>query len=288
LRKDGSSFPAEVRVRIRKEQGRTIRVTALRDLTKAKAAEAEIQAQRAELEMTRRLALISEISAGIIHQISQPLTSMGVNLAAATSILQSDQNRSRQLGEILGEVEDDVTRMRQIVKHLRRLGNPLDLFRVSMDLNSAIAEAIPLLQSGAEKQSIAIGVELDKDLPLVTIDWVQMSQVVLNLTRNAIEACADCDPERRVVTIRTRALDREAVEMSVSDFGCGILPEVRKSLFSSLVTTKPNGFGVGLRLSQTIVHAHNGSITGENNPDGFGAIFRVVLPIEESWNHTKV
>lgn len=280
LRKDGTTFPAEVRIRILKEDGHTVRVTALRDLTEEHATAAKIRAQRAELEATRRLALVSEISAGIIHQLTQPLSSVAVNLMLATTKQQSCRCQTCAAEGPLAEAEKDVTRMREIIAHLRTLDNPADSPRVDMDLNAVIVGTTPLLQPGAESLRIALGVELAENLPPVAMDWVQMSQVVINLTRNAFDACADCPPERRVVTIRTRSLAGGGLEMSVCDTGSGIAPDALERLFCPLFTTKANGLGIGLRLSQTIVQAHGGTLAGENNHDGRGATFRVVLPLE--------
>jgi C4-dicarboxylate-specific signal transduction histidine kinase len=287
LRKDGSTFQAEIRIRILKEDGRTIRVTALRDLTEEHAAAAKIRAQRAELEATRRLALVSEISAGIIHQLTQPLTSISVNLMLATTKQQACRCQTCEAEGPLAEAEKEVTRMREIIKHLRSLDNPAESPRVDMDLNAVIIGTTPLLQPGAESLNIALGIELADNLPPVAMDWVQMSQVVINLTRNAFDACADCPPERRVVTIRTRSLGGGGLEMSVCDTGSGIAPDALERLFCPLFTTKVNGLGIGLRLSQTIVQAHGGTLAGENNHDGRGATFRVVLPLKNP-RYTKV
>lgn len=245
-----------------------------------------MQAQRAELEQVQRLALVSEICAGIIHQIGQPLSALGVNLSAAIADLQACQTRTCQSLDILGDIETDVIRMREIVSHLRGLGDAAHAVRMATNLNEVIAGALPLLRPNAEIYQIAVNVDLDGNLPPVKMDAVQMSQVVLNLVRNAMDACADSTAEQRVVRIQTRVLGQDGVEMSVCDRGTGIAEGNLARLFSPFFTTKPDGLGVGLRLCRTIMQAHGGTITGENNAEGGGATFRIFLPREKFHEHS--
>jgi C4-dicarboxylate-specific signal transduction histidine kinase len=123
-----------------------------------------------------------------------------------------------------------------------------------------------------------IGVELGNDDAAVHVDAVQLTQVILNLVNNALDASENCPPERREVLITTRSHGDKTVGLCVRDAGSGIAPETLNRLFSPFFSSKPGGLGVGLRLSQTIVQAHGGSIEGFNNTDGVGATFRVVLP----------
>ena len=123
-----------------------------------------------------------------------------------------------------------------------------------------------------------IAVELGDDDAAVHVDSVQLTQVILNLVSNALDASADCPEGRREILITTRRHGDKAVELRVRDAGTGIAPEALNRLFSPFFSTKPDGLGVGLRLSQTIVQVHGGSIECYNNPDRVGATFRVVLP----------
>jgi PAS domain S-box-containing protein len=280
LRRDGTTFPAEARANMTLLEERKIRVTALRDLTNIKEAAAKMQEQRAELEHSRQLALVSEISAGIIHQIGQPLSNMGANLAVAMATLEACQPQSRELLEMIRAVEDDVGRMREIVTHLRGLGDGSGLARVPTNLNDVVAGVLPVLSPVCEVRRIELDVDLDPGMPVVMADPVQLSQVMLNLVRNAFDACADCVPDRRLVRIMTRMDGEDRMEMSVRDTGSGIAPEAKAAMFSPYFTTKPDGLGVGLRISRTIAQAHGGTIHGTNNADGPGATFRLVLPVK--------
>lgn len=278
LRQDGSQFPLAANPRIRNWQGRTIRITALRDLTESKRAAAKAHAQQTELEQAQRLALISEISAGIIHQLSQPITAIGTNLAVALAQSGTCERQSCQSLDILGEMQAEISRMREIVIHLRALANPEQPSRLPLDFNSVIGAVLPLLQREASNRQIRLETALAPiPLPLLA-DAVQLKQVILNLTRNAFDACAACPPPRRVVALATRAIPKQGIELTVRDAGSGIAPADESRLFTLFFTTKQEGRGIGLRLCRTIIHAHDGSIEAANNPDGIGAVFRVLLP----------
>jgi len=137
-----------------------------------------------------------------------------------------------------------------------------------------------LLRQKVDNARVRLVVELDQDLPPVRANAVQMCQVIYNLIHNTFEACKDGPLERRQVLVTTRLLAGEGIELCVRDAGTGMSPAVLARLFTPFSSTKAEGFGIGLRISQTIVEAHGGSIKGYNNADGVGATFRVVLPLK--------
>ncbi|MEI6673975.1 MAG: CHASE domain-containing protein [Verrucomicrobiota bacterium] len=279
LRKDGSIFPTEVSARLSPWLERTVIIITVRDQTEARAASITDQALRSELAHSQRLALVSEVSAGIIHQLGQPLSAIGANLAALSKLQAAKWSQCAAM-KIINDVETDVTRMRDIVNHLRALTNPSQTTPEYHDLNALVAKVKPLLQAKAELARTRLDLDLHHSLPAIRADAIQISQVILNLMRNAIDASADVAPERRVILITTRPHAEHGVELCVRDYGSGIHPEASARMFKPFFTTKPNGMGVGLRLCQTIVHAHDGHIDGFNNADGHGATFRIQLPLK--------
>lgn len=288
LRPDGSRFPVQANPRILTWQGRTVRITALRDLTQAKQAAAKALAQQSELEHALRLAMVSEVSAGILHQISQPICSLDANLAWAKAKPEACEIQHEKAVEFLGEIQEDVTRIREIVIHLRSLANPERPIYAPIRFPAVIADVLPLLQREASSRSLRLETTLATDLPPLLADTVQLKQVVLNLVRNAFDACADSPPEQRTIAITTRVVPDQGIELLVRDTGSGIDPAVAARLFEPFFTTKKAGHGIGLRLSRTIVRAHGGTIEATNNPDGIGAVFRVFLPTDLPQNYTKV
>ena len=289
VRKDGSKYAAEVHGRPGTWLGRPARISAIRDLSETKEMAAKLQTRQTELEHAQRLSLVSEVSAGIIHQISQPLCVIGVNVSVAIARMQACPLKSCGLGEILKDLEVSVANTRDTVTHLRTLVRPeLRLACLPIDFNAWVEQILRLLRHEADIRQVSLAVELNAHLPLVLVDSVQLHQVVLILIHNAFDACAASPPERRVVSVTTRALAEDAVELSVGDAGNGLEPEAVTRLFEPFFTTKAQGMGIGLRLCRTIVQAHGGSLEGCNNADGIGTTFRVVLPCHAERNDTKV
>ena len=278
LRRDGSTMLVEAHGRTGSWHGTASRITALRDLTESKRLAAKLQTQQAALEHAQRLALISEVCAGIIHQISQPLCAMGLNLAVIQASLTAAAETSGETLEILTDIIASVASLREVIHHLRALLQTDRPEHLSTDSHHLLEEALPLLRQEAEHRGIQLTTELGPKLPPVLADPVQLNQVILILTRNAFDACTACPPDRRRVVIAIRAMGDTAVEWSVRDTGSGIAPGVIDHLFSPFFTTKTS-MGIGLRLSRTIVEAHGGRIEASNNADGIGATFRITLPI---------
>ena len=272
LRKDGSIFPTETSTRTGPWLGRALRIITIRDQSEAHAERIVVQALRVELVHAQRLALVSEVSAGIIHQLSQPLSAIGIHLA----MLPKQQGDAM---EIINDVEADVVRMRDIVSHLRALINPSQAHLACHDLNALVVKVLPLLQVKAGLARMQLELDLHQSLPAIRADAIQISQVIFNLMHNAIEASVDTLMERRVVLISTRPHAGHGVELCVRDSGVGLSPEALEHIFTPFYTTKANGLGIGLRLCQTIVHAHDGHIEGYNNADGPGTTFRIKLPL---------
>ena len=280
LRLDGTKVPMEAHGRMMSWQGKDARVTALRDLTSKKLAEARLEAQKSELDQALRLALVSEVSAGIIHQIGQPLSAIGANLAAAVARFKTGGVSNDDCLRLIEETALNVARIRDSVIHLRALADPEQPNRVPVDFNRLVYDTLQLMQGEADRLRFDLATDMAPGLPPLSADTVQLSQVVINLVRNALDACAECPLDRRVIHIRTRAVGDRQVELSIRDSGTGIAPAVMSHLYSPFFTTKVDGFGIGLRLSRTIVRAHGGFIEGSNNSDGAGATFRVVLPLD--------
>ena len=288
LRKDGSTLPMESNGRLMDWKGKATRVSALRDLSAEKSAQARLASQKAELDQALRLALVSEVSAGIIHQISQPLSAIGAYVSAFTTRYESGAVEADDCHEFLSQLTENVARMRASVIHLMALANPEQPKRLPVKFNEIVTEAIKLVQATHESQRFVMVTEMDPLLPDFPADRVQLCQAVINLLRNAMDASEDLAPERQTIHVTTRIIENQSVEMVIRDWGTGISPSVMSQMFNPFFTTKAKGFGVGLRLSRTIVEAHGGRIEGFNNPNGIGATFRISLPLISNGINTKV
>jgi two-component system sensor kinase FixL len=169
---------------------------------------------------------------------------------------------------------EQAIRAGQIIRRLRDFVSRGETERRVEHLAKLIEEASALALVGAKEHGIRVTFRLDPQADMVLADRVQIQQVLLNLMRNAVDAMVDAD--RRELTVSSRALPEDLVEIAVADTGPGIAPEIAGQLFQPFVTTKREGMGVGLSISSTIVEAHGGRIWAEPN-EGGGTVFRFTL-----------
>ena len=150
-----------------------------------------------------------------------------------------------------------------------------------MDINQAIREVIALTRTETQRNAVRLQSRLADDLPLVSADRVQLQQVMINLIINAIEAMAGAGDGPRELTIVSGLDDADDVVVEMQDTGPGLDPEKLDRLFQSFYTTKPDGIGMGLAISRSIVEAHGGRMSAAPNGPR-GAIFRVTVPVERT------
>ncbi len=283
LRKDGSTFPLVSRTRMERRDGREIRLTALRDLTEETERQTRLDTLGAELRHATGLALISEVSQGIVHQISQPLTVMGNQIDIALTRMGRCTNATCQAAEVVAAMRAELRQIREVINHLRSLAQPARADFTDTSLNRMVENLVPLLLRECATAGVTIQTSLDASLPLLPANSVQLKQVLINLVRNSIEACASArPPDGGTVRISTRRLNDDAVELVVRDNGPGFAPGIAERIFEPFVTSKPHGTGIGLRLCRRIINAHSGTIEGLPNPDGPGVSFRVRLPLGQT------
>ncbi len=274
-RKDGETFPMELQVGEFSFAGGRFFTGFVRDLTERQDAERRIQDLQAELLHASRLSVMGQMASTMAHELNQPLTAVVNYLAAGSQLLAS--GAGERVGEMIEKAAAQAQRAGDVIRRLRGFVSKGDTERRIHSLNQLVEEALALALVGARQRGVRVSLELDHTLPEVLADHVQIQQVVLNLTRNAVEAMESV--ERRELTIGTRAVpEQNLVEVIVADTGPGIAPELADRLFQPFVTTKQTGMGLGLSICREIVEAHHGRLTTAPRPAG-GTIFRVSLPI---------
>ena len=251
--------------------------TIARDITGRKKAEAEAREQRAELAHLSRVTMLGELSGSLAHELNQPLGAILRNTEAAELFLQEPAPDLDELRAILADIRKDDERAGAVIDRMRSLVKRRDIEHSPLDLNVLAREVISLVQPDADSRKVRLALEPASSLPPVLGDRIQLQQVLLNLLLNAIHAVDDSAPDRRRVTVRIKPAGRQ-VEVVVSDTGHGIPTDKLVRLFEPFFTTKPNGMGMGLPISRTIMKAHLGSIRAENDPAG-GATFCLTLPV---------
>lgn len=239
-------------------------------------AEAESLQRMNELAHVNRYSMAGELTATIAHEINQPLGSILVNTESADLILNSPHPDLSELKEIFSDIRRDDQRATEVVRRLRSLLKKTPFEARSIDLNEPVREAIGFLVAAAKRQRIEIRTELSATPLQVSADAIQIQQAIINLIRNSFDEITERSAKNRSVYISTAQKDKMAVA-SVSDTGGGIASENSAHIFDPFFSTKMDGMGMGLPIVRTIVRAHHGHISVENDKEG--ATFRIYLPL---------
>ena len=239
-------------------------------------AEEESRLRRQELAHAGRLTTVGELTASISHEINQPLGAILANAEAAEMLLESGDGNMEEVRRILSDIRRDDLRASEVVRRVRGLAGKRDIEMKAVDMNAIVEAVVRLLEHEARRNAVAVQKDLAPELPAVHGDEISLQQVLINLALNAIEAMSIATVARRRLLIAASAAGG-LVEVRVSDSGLGISESDRANLFQSFFTTKKQGMGLGLSICRSIIEAHHGTISAENNPAG-GAMFRFSLP----------
>ncbi|NCF28347.1 MAG: PAS domain S-box protein [Gammaproteobacteria bacterium] len=275
--KDGTRFPIDLAVSEIRVPGARVFTGMVRDISARRRAEAEARRRNAELAHAARLSTIGELTSGIAHEVNQPLTAM-VNFAeACLRMLRSGNADTHKLEDALGQITVQGQRAGHIIRHMRRLARKGESERVTVNVSHLVQDVLGLVSNELRASGIALHLVLDESLPAVKCDRIQVEQVVLNLVRNAMDVLEEGPAEGRELTIRTRADGHENIEILVEDAGEGFAVGDDERIFETFFTTKPDGLGMGLSISRSIIEDHGGRLWASPRPGG-GAIFHVNLP----------
>jgi two-component system sensor kinase FixL len=233
----------------------------------------------ARILQVSRLATIGEMAAGIAHELNQPLTAIAHYAHACDRLLGRADSDGKDVRGALREIATQAIRAGEILRRLRSLAQSHSMKQVPTDINVAIEEIRELILTDARAHGARVRFDLGTNLPRVVVDAAQMQHVILNLTRNALEALDAEESSRRELCVRTEATRDADVEIAVCDTGPGLPAEAVGKLFDPFFSTKSSGTGLGLAISNTVVRAHGGSLTYRANTPG-GACFSIRLPVE--------
>ena len=259
-----------------------IRGTA-RDVTARKQAEQETQLLRQEIAHAGRVSMMGQLASGLAHEINQPLASILRNAEAAELFLQHPSPDLDEIRAILSDIRSDDERAGHVIDRMRGLLKRQTLDAGRLDVGALVGDVAALVRIDAATRQVKLDVDVPADLPHVRGDRVQIQQVLLNLILNGMDALNGTRLEDRRVSVTARAdvtRDAPIVEIAVDDAGHGIPADKLARIFDPFFTTKPNGMGIGLAISRSIVEAHSGRLWAENR-NGGGAAFRFTLPIAE-------
>jgi two-component system, LuxR family, sensor kinase FixL len=235
----------------------------------------EIIKQREELLHVTRVGKLAEFVSSLAHEISQPLAAI---LSYSQSAQRMLSDREPEIQKILSYIINDDKRATDVIQRLRTLLKKSAPEIKPLDMNTVINETIMLIATDAAVRNSVVKTEMDANIPLVRGDRIQIQQVLLNLISNSFDAMEDSLDSREIL-IRTLRKDADTVIVSVKDSGCGIPAQNMPKLFTHFFTSKPDGLGMGLSISRSIIEVHGGRSDVENNPDR-GTTFYFTIPVD--------
>src|SRR5580698_1277644 len=247
------------------------------DVTDRKRAEEERERLRqleADLSHINRVNMMGELAAALAHEIKQPIAAAAANAGACLGFLNGEHPDILEAREAASGTIGCGRRAAEIIDHVRSLFKKSLPQHEPVDLNELIREIALLFKSDIRRNSVTVHLELGENLPIVLGDRVQLEQVLMNLMLNAIEAMCDANGN---LTIASKATDDGHLLISVSDTGVGIPTDKVDRIFDTFFTTKPQGTGMGLAISRSIVESHGGRLWATST-SGRGSTFRFTLP----------
>jgi two-component system, LuxR family, sensor kinase FixL len=246
------------------------------DITRRKVAELEAQAHRNEAAHLLRVASLGELSAALTHELKQPLTAILNNAQTAQLLVADDDVDVQQVREILSDIVADNERAGAVINRLHVLVKKREFQPQPLDVNELIQEVLQLMHHELTAFSVRAVTELPAAALFIRSDRVQLQQVLINLILNAVDSMAQAANTDRTLTLSACRMDG-AIQISVADTGHGIAPGDEEKIFESYYTTKPEGLGLGLSLSRSILVAHGGQLRAENQVLS-GATFYCSIP----------
>jgi two-component system sensor kinase FixL len=252
----------------------------VRDISESKRARAEAHELRLELAHADRVTMLGQLSSSLAHELSQPLGAILRNAEAAGMMLQAGSPDIEELKAIVTDIQRDDRRARDVIDRHRAMLRRREAETQPVATDSLVQDVISLVRADAVTRGVTLEQVPSPDPPAVIGDRVQLSQVLLNLILNAMDAVAGQPPERRRVTVAIEPTPDAQIEIRVTDSGPGIPLDLADRLFKPFFTTKAAGLGMGLAISRTIVEEHGGSLSVDNNGQA-GATFRLRLPIPQ-------
>ncbi|MDB6037885.1 MAG: histidine kinase [Verrucomicrobiales bacterium] len=253
------------------------------EITERNRAQQALHKVQADLAHMTRLTTMGELTASIAHEVNQPLTAVLNNANACLDLLMHGAPNLGEVREALTEIIDDADRASAVIMRVRQLAKGAPIEKSLLNLNDIVNDVLTLARYESAARQVAIRTELSEGLPLVLADQVQLQQVLLNLVVNGMDAMSAVEASRRLLIIcgrrETRNSTSEAL-ISVQDAGIGFKSEEVDRLFEAFYTTKPQGIGMGLAISRSIIEDHGGHLWAEQNQRS-GATFSFSLPAAE-------
>jgi len=279
-KKDGSSISVEYSSAAIKGLGNeTIgSVIVFRDTTEAKIIEEKNRDHQLQLAHVARLSTLGEMASGMAHELNQPLTVITNYSNACMRMLGSNDSTRDQCSSIMEKISKQAERAGAVIKQIRHFVKKELPEKKPVKLKEMVDMVMEMTRAEVFKRNINLIVDLDSSVECVLAQDTQIEQVLINLVINAIESMEDTPDAMKILKITAFATRAKKIKICVSDFGCGMDRDLLDQAFDPFITTKKQGMGLGLSISQGIIEAHDGKIIIEKNPER-GVNFSFELPI---------
>jgi C4-dicarboxylate-specific signal transduction histidine kinase len=248
-----------------------------REFVASRRAQLQLAQLRGELAQVERVNSLGQLATGLAHELKQPLTAALMNAEAAERLVQAANPNVEELRSILADIRDSNRRAGATIDRMRALIMRRIIDQQPVALDDVVQDVLGLARSEATSRRVALECRVPRGLPSVLGDRVHLSQVLLNLLINGMEAVKSRPANLRRVLVEGRTETAGTVEIAVSDSGPGISDDAIEQIFTPLFTTKTAGIGVGLAISRSIIEAHGGRLWAVNCAPG-GAAFHFTLP----------
>jgi PAS domain S-box-containing protein len=278
LRKDGSEFPLEISLSATETDDGIVVTSTIRDVSDRKQLEDESREHRDTLAHVARMSTMGEMATGIAHELNQPLTAIATYCHTTKWSAERFTACPPELIDSLEKIEKQAIRAGDIVRRLRQFVRKSKSEEVPVDLNSLIGDVARMVEPDVRQSDVVLELNCHGVPLAVSVDEIQIQQVLVNLIRNSIDAMKDTPDEQKRVVVSARSSETGFAEIAVIDLGPGLSPQDMEQVFEAFYSTKPDGMGMGLAISRSIVEFYGGKFFVESNA-GQGVTFRFTLPL---------
>lgn len=279
LKSDGERFPIFLSVGEIAGGSKERYVGLIRDLSEQRRIEDTVRELESRLAHADRLVTLGELTAGIAHEINQPLTAIAAYADAGHRLLTTGNPVSDdEIKDICKRVAKQARRAGTVVSHLRKLASRGNAVKARCRIKPVVQNVLMLFEYDIRQSRVTLKTDIERKLPEVFIDDIQIQQVLVNLIKNSIDALREAGTPDPEILVTAESAEREIL-VKVTDNGPGVDEELRSRLFEPFFTTKPHGVGLGLSICRNIANAHGGNLRHETPPEG-GCRFTLSLPLE--------
>lgn len=250
------------------------------DISNIKEAETILRQHEEKLQSSARLSTMGELASVMAHELNQPLAAISSYATGALNMIRAGNVEPTTIQPALVQMQNQAQRAGQIIRSVHDFVAKREPHRTKQQLKDVFKNVLPLIELQAKSYLVGLQMNIEEGLPAVFVDSISLEQVILNLTRNALQAMKELTFKHRVLQIEAHKTPH-FVQVDVIDHGTGIPQEVAERLFSPFFSTKAEGMGMGLNICRTIIEFHGGQLTHRPNPTG-GTIFTFTLPIIEN------